>query len=169
VWVNLSALELSRPRHTRRITTAAIEADVSLTRLGFELTETVLAADTTTLRENLAWLRDRGGRIALDDYGTGYASLANLRDLPIDELKIDQSLIAGMTSRPFDRAVVDAIVKIAGSLGLGVVAEGVETVEQADLARTLGIATLQGYLFARPGALDVPATAPNVLRAPTVA
>jgi len=159
VWVNLSALELSRPRHTRRITAAAIEADVSLARLGFELTETVLAADTITVRENLAWLRDRGARVALDDYGTGYASLANLRDLPIDELKIDRSLIAGMTTEPFDRAVVDAIVKIAGSLGLGLVAEGVETPEQADLARTLGIATLQGYLFARPSALETPSDA----------
>jgi len=154
VWVNLSALELSRPRHTRRITAAAIEADVSLARLGFEMTETALAADTETVRENLAWLRDRGARVALDDYGTGYASLANLRELPIDELKIDQSLIARMAGEPFDHAVVQAIVRIARSLGLGVVAEGVETPEQAAMARELGIATLQGYLFARPEALD---------------
>ena len=156
VWVNLSALELSRPRHARRITTAAIEADVSLERLGFEVTETVLAADTDIVRENLSWLRDRGARIALDDYGTGYASLANLRQLPVDELKIDQSLISGMPSEPFDRAVVGAITEIARSLGLGLVAEGIETEEQATMAREFGIATLQGYLFARPGALDDP-------------
>ncbi|MGZ8752959.1 MAG: putative bifunctional diguanylate cyclase/phosphodiesterase, partial [Acidimicrobiia bacterium] len=154
VWVNLSALELSRPRHARRITTAAIEADVSLARLGFEVTETVLASDTSAVRENLAWLRDRGARVALDDYGTGYASLANLRQLPIDELKVDQSIIARMVTEPFDLAVVQAIVKIASSLGLGVVAEGVETPAQAAMARDLGIATLQGYLFARPDALD---------------
>jgi EAL domain-containing protein (putative c-di-GMP-specific phosphodiesterase class I) len=168
VWVNLSALELSRPRHARRITTAAIEADLSLTRLGFEVTETVLAADTDTVRDNLAWLRDRGARVALDDYGTGYASLANLRELPIDELKIDQSLVAGMTTQPFDRVVVEAIVRIAGSLGLGVVAEGVETAEQAELARTLGIGTLQGFLFARPTALGDRADARPTAAAPVV-
>ncbi len=154
VWVNLSVLELSRPRHTRRITTAAIEADVPLARLGFEMTESALATDTEAVRENLAWLGDRGARLALDDYGSGYASLANLRQLPIDELKIDQSLIARMMGEPFDLAVVQAIVQIARSLGLGVIAEGIETAEQAGMARELGIATLQGFLFAHPESID---------------
>ena len=126
---------------------------MSLERLGFEVTETVLATDMATVHENLAWLRDQGTRTALDDYGTGYASLANLRQLPIDELKIDQSIVAGMLDQPLDEAIARAIVQVAAALGLGVVAEGVESAEQAAMARDLGIGTLQGYLSA-PTTLD---------------
>jgi diguanylate cyclase (GGDEF)-like protein/PAS domain S-box-containing protein len=150
VWINLSVRELARTRYTRRITTAAIEAAIGLDRLGFEVTETALAGDTTAVTENLTWLRDHGAHIALDDYGTGYASLANLKRLPIDELKIDKSLIDEILTQSVDWAIVRAITDVARALNLSVVAEGVESEAQAETLTQLGIDTLQGFRFSHP-------------------
>jgi len=153
-WLNLSARDLSRPRFARRITAAAIEVSVPLDRLGFEITETALALDTGAVRDNLAWLRDHGGRIAVDDYGTGFASLANLRRFPLDELKIDRSIVANIRTDAVDRAIVDSIVRVARALHLSVVAEGVESEAQASHASSLGIDTLQGLFFSPAVPLD---------------
>jgi len=106
------------------------------------------------VRDKLAWLRDHGGRIAVDDYGTGFASLANLRRFPLDELKIDRSIVANIRTDAVDRAIVDSIVRVARALHLSVVAEGVESEAQASHASSLGIDTLQGLFFSPAVPLD---------------
>jgi EAL domain-containing protein (putative c-di-GMP-specific phosphodiesterase class I) len=90
-------------------------------------------------------------RLAIDDFGVGYSSLSQLKSLlPVDTLKIDKSFIDGVTAGGEDRAIVDAVVRLAETLGLATVAEGVETTAQAEALRGLRCASAQGYLFARP-------------------
>ena len=95
-------------------------------------------------------LRNEGVRIAIDDFGTGYSSLARLSQLPVDMLKIDRSFTRRLTTDPASHAVIATIVALARSLKLGVIAEGVETVEQLRMLETLGCAELQGYLHGPP-------------------
>ena len=100
----------------------------------------------------LRGLRSLGVRIAVDDFGTGQTSLSDLRRFPVDVLKIDRSFIDALGPAREDSAIVDAAVRLAHSLDLTVVAEGVETSGQLDVLRALGCDGAQGYLFARPGA-----------------
>jgi EAL domain-containing protein (putative c-di-GMP-specific phosphodiesterase class I) len=95
-------------------------------------------------------LHDGGIRIALDDFGTGFASLTHLKQFPIDDIKIDQSFVRNLGSDEDDAAIVSAVIALGQSLQLGVVAEGVETLEQAELLRARGCPQAQGYLFAKP-------------------
>ncbi|MDN5869593.1 MAG: EAL domain-containing protein [Nitrococcus sp.] len=115
-----------------------------------ELTESSLMQDTESATANLQGLRERGIRIALDDFGTGYSSLRLLKELPIDVVKIDQSFIANLTTNLDDAAIVQAIIAMAHSLKLDVVAEGVETLEQATLLERWGCDAAQGYFFSPP-------------------
>ena len=94
-------------------------------------------------------LHQRGVSFALDDFGTGYSSLTNLRRFPIDKIKIDRSFVSNVGST-IDATIVHAVVSIARALGLKVVAEGVETVEQQKFIASAGVHVMQGYLFARP-------------------
>jgi EAL domain-containing protein (putative c-di-GMP-specific phosphodiesterase class I) len=98
----------------------------------------------------LSALGDLGVRLVLDDFGTGYSSLSQLRDLPLDALKIDRSFVAGICTEAADRAIVEAIVSMAAALRLEVVAEGVETAEQLHVLEDLGCDLLQGYFLGRP-------------------
>jgi diguanylate cyclase (GGDEF)-like protein len=100
--------------------------------------------------EAVATLKLMGVRLALDDFGSGFASLASLATAPLDELKLDRSLIAGLDRGPRPRAIVQAVLSLAAELGLAVIAEGVERQSQADVLRELGCETAQGYLFGRP-------------------
>jgi len=88
--------------------------------------------------------------LGIDDFGTGYGSLTFACSLPADTIKIDRYLVAGLTTRPEDRALVAAVVELANSMGVATVAEGVETEEQLEILRLLGCAFGQGYLFSRP-------------------
>src|SRR5690606_33764670 len=88
--------------------------------------------------------------ISIDDFGTGYSSLSQLKQLPVDTLKVDQSFVRDMVNDPADANIVETIVLLAGAMGLETVAEGIETVEQFHAARQLGCDRMQGYLFARP-------------------
>ena len=115
-----------------------------------EVTESLLIKDSDSAISTLAQLRELGVRISMDDFGTGYSSLSYLRRLPIDQLKIDRSFIMEITESPDDAAIVAAIIALAHSLRLEVVAEGVETLPQAHMLRAQGCPTLQGYYFSRP-------------------
>lgn len=119
-------------------------------RLTLEIAETGLSATASRPLAALRSLRDQGIRLSLDDFGTGLSSLSYLRQLPLDEVKIDKQFVLGMATDTGDRAVVRAIVDLAGSLGITAVAEGVETAMTLDLLRDIGCPMAQGYLFSRP-------------------
>jgi EAL domain-containing protein (putative c-di-GMP-specific phosphodiesterase class I) len=122
--------------------------------LCLEITEGVLVAESESTATTLDDLKALGLRLVLDDFGTGYSSLAYLRRFPIDGLKIDRRFVAGMGTSDEDTTIIEAIVKMAAGLRIGVVAEGVETVEQArDLVR-IGCVHAQGYYYARPMPAD---------------
>ncbi len=121
-------------------------------RLVIELIEWSLLAELHAARRTLAGLRSLGVRVALDDYGTGYSSLADVAALPVDELKIDASFVAGLGSDRAQTAIVRAIVGLGHALGIAVVAEGVETAAQAFALRALGCEFGQGFHFGHPAA-----------------
>jgi EAL domain-containing protein (putative c-di-GMP-specific phosphodiesterase class I) len=105
--------------------------------------------------ENVRRLGSLGVGIALDDYGTGFSSLGQLKRVPVDVVKIDRAFVAGLTTDRVDAAIVASTINLAHALGKGVVAEGVETAEQLDILRSCGCDTAQGHLFARPAPADV--------------
>jgi diguanylate cyclase (GGDEF)-like protein len=133
-------------------TLAAVRETLSATglpaeRLKLEITETVLIGDPERARETLAELRRWGVRIALDDFGAGHASLATLRDVPLDEIKIDRALVQDLPASTSSRAFLRAILDMAAALGIETLAEGVETVEQRDILAEAGVGAMQGWLF----------------------
>lgn len=132
-------------------------------RLTVEITESGIMSDLGEAARLLTMLRAAGCRVAIDDFGTGYSSLAYLKALPLDYLKIDRKLSQDITGSARDRVVVRGVIDMARSLGLSVVAEGVETAEQLDLLAKEGCQYFQGYLCAGP--VDVPALAQLVSRA----
>jgi EAL domain-containing protein (putative c-di-GMP-specific phosphodiesterase class I) len=117
-------------------------------RLCLELTETALLRDELAAAHTLSRLRGLGVGVALDDFGSGYSSLLYLKHLPIDALKLDQAFVAGLPTDRYDLAIVQAISTLARQVGIEVVAEGVETLQQADALRECGIGRAQGHLFA---------------------
>ncbi|HWM20948.1 MAG TPA: EAL domain-containing protein [Ilumatobacteraceae bacterium] len=123
-------------------------ADPSMLEL--ELTETQLVEDLDWASATLEEIRRRGVTIAIDDFGTGYSSMTYLRRLPVDTIKIDRSFIANATESGYDATIVDALLTIGKTLGVSVVAEGVETRAQFDYVRARGVDRVQGYLLARP-------------------
>ena len=118
--------------------------------LELELTEKILMHDVDQVIVQLQQLRDLGVTISIDDFGTGFSSLSYVKRLPVDRLKIDQSFIRDVVCDPSDRAIVAAIVNLAHSLRMEVVAEGVETVEQLEYMRSVGCDLVQGYYYGRP-------------------
>jgi len=142
VAVNLTALEFQHPA----LAAAATEARW----LRLEITESLAMRDVAATIATLRALRALGVAIAIDDFGTGYSSLAYLKRLPVSALKVDKAFIDGLGADDEDTAIVAAIITLGQTLGLRVIAEGVETVEQATLLRALGCDQAQGYHFARP-------------------
>jgi predicted signal transduction protein with EAL and GGDEF domain len=147
--VNLSARTLSDNDFPERVAGELGRHRVPSELLIFELTESGVMADDETLPV-LRKLRELGCRLALDDFGTGYSSLAYLRALPIDEVKIDKSFVLGVSSDRGDEAVVRSVIDLGRSLGLDVVAEGVEDDATLLALEELGCNAVQGYLIARP-------------------
>ena len=127
---------------------AMLTSGVEPRQVEVEITETVLLHEIETTSQSLHQLRSLGIRVAVDDFGTGYASLSYLRQFPIDTLKIDKEFVAGLHQRQRDRVIVDAVVNLAHDLGLEVVAEGVEREDQLERLRALGCQYAQGYLVA---------------------
>lgn len=118
--------------------------------IAIEITEGLLLDDRPEVAEKLQRFRDAGFRISLDDFGTGYSAMSYLKKFPLDFLKIDKSFVRDMAVDHGDQAIVEAIIVMAHKLGLKVIAEGVETVEQCEILKTAGCDYGQGYLFARP-------------------
>jgi len=150
VAVNLAAQQLASPRLVDVVAAALDGAGLPPERLVLEITETAAIATTDTLV--LERLRDLGVVLAVDDFGTGHSSLAYLKRLPVQQVKVDRCFVAGLPEVPSDRAIVEAVIVLASALGLTVVAEGVETPAQRDALASLGCDHAQGWLFAR--ALD---------------
>jgi EAL domain-containing protein (putative c-di-GMP-specific phosphodiesterase class I) len=150
VAVNLSARELARPDLVDAVARALADSGLDADRLWLEITESVLMDDADLAVEALGRLRALGVHLSIDDFGTGYSSLSYLRRFPVDSLKVDRSFVAGLEDDPGDAAIVEAVVSMAHSLGLSVVAEGVETGAQLGRLKTLGCEAAQGYYFAAP-------------------
>ena len=150
VAVNLSASDLLDESLAERIAGLLDEHAVPATALELEITESVIMIDPKRAREVLEALRALGLRIAVDDYGTGYCALAYLRDLPIDELKIDRSFIANVTTDRRSAAIVRSTIELAHALSLKVVAEGIEHEQALAALAAFGCDFAQGYHFSRP-------------------
>jgi len=116
----------------------------------FEITESALVADIDLSTTVLGTLRNLGVRFSIDDFGTGYSSLSYLRRFPVDALKIDQSFVKNVGGGGDDEAISLAVISLAHTLRLKVIAEGVETAEQRDFLRLHGCDEIQGYLYSRP-------------------
>ena len=114
------------------------------------MTESILIENTTQVIETLGALREMGIRLAVDDFGTGYSSLSYLRRFSLTTLKIDRSFVAEIDTSADARAIAAAVANLAFSLGLDVVAEGIETVSQLSAVNELGCHLMQGYHFSRP-------------------
>ena len=148
--VNVAGVHLRQPGYVDTLLETLAEHGVPAGELEIEVTETGLLDTSTTVRENLARLRRAGVRLALDDFGVGFSSLAHLRDLPIHRLKIDRSFTVECMRDARTLTIVKAVVEMARSLGIKVTAEGVETQEQQNWMTQLGCDSAQGYLFSRP-------------------
>jgi len=150
VAINLSAMQLSRPDLVEKLERALGTTGLPGECLEIEITESVLLTDTDTVAKTLAAVDALGISLSVDDFGTGYSSLIYLRRFPVSKVKIDRSFVGSMCTNADDAAIVRAILSLGHSLGLDVVAEGVETQEQFDYLRQLGCDKAQGYLVARP-------------------
>jgi diguanylate cyclase (GGDEF)-like protein len=150
IGVNLSSVQFSDPSLAARVQEIAGVVDVPLDHLEFEVTESMLLKDFEAALKTLTALRAMGVKIAIDDFGTGYSSLSYLRRLPLDKLKLDQSFTRDAQQNEADVAITRAIIAMAQSLKLSVVAEGVETQAQVDLLLSLGCTVVQGFLLGRP-------------------
>ena len=150
VAVNVSASTVLDPAFVTELAAMLTSVDITPDLLTLELTEGVVVHDAELAVVRMHELRALGVQLSVDDFGTGYSSLTYLKGLPVDEVKIDKGFVDGLADDPADRAVVRAVVDIAHTLGLRVVAEGVESRGQHDILRALGVDEVQGYLHARP-------------------
>ncbi len=150
VSVNVSAVQLRSAGFTAQVADVLARTGLPPERLTLELTESVVVDDVATVSEVFTALRTLGVRIAVDDFGTGFSSLASLAELPVDALKLDRSFIAAMGER---EALVAGVISLADRLGLPIVAEGIETADQLAVLRRLGCGFGQGYHLGRPAPL----------------
>lgn len=166
IAVNLSARQFRQERLVERILAILSNADVSPRAIELEITETTIMERAESAAAVLRNLHDHGFRIAIDDFGTGYSSLGYLKRFPVDNLKIDRSFIMDIPHDSNDAAIASAVIQMAKSLGLKVVAEGVETAQQRDFLRQQGCSMFQGYWLSRP--LDAATFAESFLRGPVL-
>jgi len=152
--VNLSGRQLLQQEFCQELREMLARCRIEPSRLRLELTESMLIGNGAAARAALTQLRGTGVRLCIDDFGTGYSSLSYLHELPIDALKIDRSFVGAMGDDERKIKIVQSILVLGKSLGIDVVAEGVETSQQAELLRRLGCEQAQGYFFARPVPLE---------------
>jgi EAL domain-containing protein (putative c-di-GMP-specific phosphodiesterase class I)/GGDEF domain-containing protein len=152
VRVNVSAQQFDHDGLVDEVASTLRESGLPPQRLCLELTETTLMQDAEAAARTMQGLKALGVQLAIDDFGTGYSSLAYLKRFPIDVIKIDRNFVAGLPGERFDAAIVAAIRELGRALGIEVVAEGVESVEQRDALLALNVCRMQGWLYSR--ALD---------------
>lgn len=146
IAINVSAAQFKRSSFVEEVIQVIVDSGINPARIKFELTESMMHSIDET-RAKMEKIRELGVRFSLDDFGTGYSSLSSLIQLPLEQLKIDQSFVSNMLSRPGDEIVVKTIIGMAHSLGLEVIAEGLETELQKDFLQLHGCNLYQGYLF----------------------
>ena len=150
--VNVSALQFSQANFVEQVTLALNKSGANPELLKLELTESMLVGNVEEIVAKMNALRLLGVRFSLDDFGTGYSSLSYLKRLPLAQLKIDQSFVRDLLTDPNDAVIASTIVSLGHSLGLKVIAEGVETQGQFDFLSGMGCDAFQGYFFGRPAA-----------------
>ena len=150
ISVNVSAKQFHKADFVEQVLSTLAQTGANPRRLKLELTEGVLVDNVDEVVAKMRALKDRGVSFSLDDFGTGYSSLSYLKKLPLDQLKIDQGFIRDILTDPDDAAISKMVIALANSMGLGVIAEGVETQAQRQFLAELGCREYQGYLFGRP-------------------
>ena len=148
--MNVSSKQLRQPEFIEQIEDILKANSVEPDWLMIELTESVVIDDLDDTIRKMLSLQQLGIGISIDDFGTGYSSLSYLKKLPLKQLKIDQSFVRDITTDPNDAVIVHTIIQMARSLGLDVIAEGVETGEQLRFLKEKGCSAYQGYFFGRP-------------------
>ena len=148
--VNISTLQLYQADFVEQTLATIRQTDVDPNRLKLEITESLLLENVEIAITRMKALREQGVRFSLDDFGTGYSSLSYLNRLPLDQLKIDQSFVRGCSTDPDARAITRGIISLGTSLGLEVIAEGVETNEQLSFLKQSGCGLFQGYFLSKP-------------------
>lgn len=148
--INVSPLQLMDPGFSAQVLDILDRHRIPTTRIILEISESALMQDVDSCRQQLLELSARGVQISLDDFGVGFSSLARLKQLPIDELKIDRAFVSDIHRNEVDVSIISAIVALAAILGLRVVAEGVENERQLRTVEQLGCAQSQGYLHDPP-------------------
>ncbi len=148
--INVSALQFSQPDFVTHVATALQRSAANPHQFKLELTESMLVRDVQDVIAKMKQIKALGVKFSLDDFGTGYSSLSYLKRLPLNQLKIDKSFVRDLLSDPNDAAIARAIVALGHSLGLQVIAEGVETAGQRDFLASIGCDAFQGYFFGRP-------------------
>ena len=150
VAVNVSAKQFKQQDFVEKVADVLRRCDVDASQLKLELTESVVLNDVTDVIAKMHALKALGVRLSLDDFGTGYSSLSYLKQLPLDQIKIDQSFVRDIATDPNDAVMVQTIIDMAQNFRLNVIAEGVETESQLEFLRQNGCMAYQGYLFGKP-------------------
>jgi EAL domain-containing protein (putative c-di-GMP-specific phosphodiesterase class I) len=150
VAVNVSVRQFNQKDFVDQVVKTLQKSGADPRRLKLELTESLLVQDVEEVVEKMDRLKSIGVRFSLDDFGTGYSSLSYLKRLPLDQLKIDQGFVRDILSDPNDAIICKSTIALTESMGLSVIAEGVETKEQLDTLLALGCHAYQGYWFSRP-------------------
>jgi diguanylate cyclase (GGDEF)-like protein/PAS domain S-box-containing protein len=149
VSVNVSGVQITQPDVVSRVAAVLDRTGVDPARVALEMTESVLMRDAEETLSVLRALKDLGVRLHVDDFGTGYSSLSYLKRFPVDAVKVDRSFVDGLANDPEDIAIVAAIISLAHSLGIAVIAEGVETEAQLEALQSMGCELAQGYMFSK--------------------
>jgi diguanylate cyclase (GGDEF)-like protein len=150
VFVNTSGLQLMSDGYVKAVADTLAVTGTDPARITLEITESAFIGDAEQACQVLQQLKQLGVRLALDDFGSGHASIRDLKNFPVDIVKIDREFIAGLTPETGSHVIVDSMVRLAHNLGMSVVAEGIETAEQYDLSTRLGCALCQGFYIGRP-------------------
>ena len=148
--VNVSAAQFAQADFVERVSTALRKTGANPTLLKLELTESMLMDNVEDIIIKMNAIKTHGVRLSLDDFGTGYSSLSCLKRLPLDQLKIDQSFVRDLLTDANDAVIARTVVALGHSVGLKVIAEGVETLEQRNILASIGCDAFQGYYFGRP-------------------